>query len=34
MDLYTIVHALLCYPIGHAPTLKAIPLHILMAVPW
>ncbi len=35
MDLlYTLVHDLLCHPIGHMPTLKAIPLHILMAVPW
>lgn len=34
MDLYAIVHALLCYPIGHLTVLKAIPLHILMAVPW
>lgn len=34
MDLYAIVHALLCHPIGHAPELKALPLRILMAVQW
>ncbi len=34
MDLYAIVHALLCHPIGIAPQLKAIPLRILMSVPW
>lgn len=28
------VDSLLCHPIGQAPVLKALPLHILTAVDW